>query len=924
MESFAERIIEKSTHIKSDLEELVKNTTRATVQVSCAFNELTNLASSQFVANVIFIQVIPESVPEAPKVEENTDQQNPSPIEKRQATTTLSAARMEKIHSQEMREQNLLPKHQKAILMGIKALKVDELMKEGTSDDGVSLSSIGSQVFRGTIKKLPHIIGTSYFYHDPWIGLFEEDEQKLESNDEAFTVVFEAKDAPKAGESPNNTVANNPGYSPPVPPPMQKINTGLPSKNGPAQFSPPSNVIPPPPPPPPKAVPPPPPPPPSQVSKSSKGGPPPPPPPSNNAAPPPAFNNFQRGLTMTLEKRKAIIDGEIEGDLSVKNVLTDESKALGLPPPPKAANPSASKPNPPMPPNQKPNASRPNPPIPPYQESNASRPNPPLPPYQESNARPNPGFQESNTTYDPSVSQQPKKPEEMTLEDKKRQLAGILGGMPQMRPRQEPPAESSNQNIPDSNPSYQNPPDKAFQTAPSLYPPPPPSQNPMNPVSNFKPKEEKSEQRVPTGIFFQNIQEEDELNTLFRTNTKPVSKDRNSNKLFDFSVDEEKKNPKNEARKTRADFKFIDDDDEDTANLLLNSELAKKKLVNTTVENPFLLGSQKKEENPLLFKNLSSDSKPLEPKEENPLLFKNSITESKPEQSKPKQANPFLFSKAAEEPISQNISDDPLSAFSSESKSPTKTENKDRVSNSFASPNEKTPTLSFTTTENQSPRPSIKDMQANIPMPVFGGPPPSRQDKPTEVSHDITMLKPVRQRAIRGSTAKFDEFEGGDEEPLGKEKTLPLTVERKSITPVQSKPVSLVEEDKIKMPEVLPSFNQPEPRLSAPNNPPVTFKPPPQSRVENKPSGRKEVSFDPLMSGFKPSEKKTTPRPSVNKEDTTKATPRPLVNREEEKKTKPRANLFDEDDDEMTFRPSIKPAAQKEAPKKVRGSLFDD
>ena len=306
------------------------------------------------------------------------------------------------------------------------------------------------------------------------------------------------------------------------------------------------------------------------------------------------------------------------------------------------------------------------------------------------------------------------------------------------------------------------------------------------------------------------------------------------------------------------------------------------------------------------------------------MLFKNSITESKPEQSKPKQANPFLFSKAAEEPISQNISDDPLSAFSSESKSPSKTENKDRVSNSFASPNEKTPTLSFTTTENQSPRPSIKDMQANIPMPVFGGPPPSRQDKPTEVSHDITMLKPVRQRAIRGSTAKFDEFEGGDEEPLGKEKTLPLTVERKSITPVQSKPVSLVEEDKIKMPEVLPSFNQPEPRLSAPNNPPVTFKPPPQSRVENKPSGRKEVSFDPLMSGFKPSEKKTTPRPSVNKEDTTKATPRPLVNREEEKKTKPRANLFDEDDDEMTFRPSIKPAAQKEAPKKVRGSLFDD
>jgi hypothetical protein len=54
IEGFAERIIEKSLKIQNDLSELTKYTTGTTVQLSCAFNELTNLASSQFVANVFF------------------------------------------------------------------------------------------------------------------------------------------------------------------------------------------------------------------------------------------------------------------------------------------------------------------------------------------------------------------------------------------------------------------------------------------------------------------------------------------------------------------------------------------------------------------------------------------------------------------------------------------------------------------------------------------------------------------------------------------------------------------------------------------------------------------------------------------------------------------------------------------------------
>lgn len=808
-------------------------------------------------------------MPELAKSDE-IDQQNNSPTEKR--NTTLSAARMEKLHSQELREQSLLPKHQKAIQMGLKGLKVEDLMKEGVGDDAVSMSSIGSQVFRGTIKKLPHIIGTSYFFHDPWIGLFEEDEQRLETNEEAFTTVFEAKDAPKPGESPSNTISNPPAYAPPVPPPMQKNLPPLP----------PTNMPPPPPPPPapvqfsaPKGGPPPPPPVPVQFS-APKGGPPPPP----AVAPTATFNNFQKGLAATLERRKHIIDGDITGDLSVKNILSDESKALGLPS------------NPPKAPLSKPL----------NQPTSNPIPNPPQ------------AYVEKPVVLESYSEEKPKKPEQMTLEDKKRQLAGILGGGPMMRPKPEAP-ESQNSNLyqqPPPDTSYQNPPQNLYQA-----PPVPPTQNPTllsanKPVDPIK--------RPTTQAFLPNIEEEDELNSLFKPNVKPVQKEKkNFSGLFDTPQEEEKKSSKNEPRKTRAEglFKFIEDDDADTASLLLNSDLAKKKLGKTTTESPFLF--KPAAENPLLFKP------------ENPKILENPKSES----------NPFMSSKPpvkkdSDGPLFKaSPSDDPLSNFGG------------KIATAFSPTSEnKSPRPSLKTTEVPS-RPSIKDMQANMPMPLFGGPPP-RQDKPAEVSHDITMSRPVRNRVTKAVTSKFDEFD--DESTLIKSNST-ISSGPRSTTPVKERNVSPmnrpslnnppanrpslndppasrpslnnppanrpsnVEKESdplaVKMPsfssEPLPSFGQPKPQQTAPASKPL----PSIRNVSPKPVGssRREVNFDPLMGGFRGPEKKPTPRPSVNTE--------------EEKKNKSRS-LFEEDE-EISFRPPAKKTEKNDSgARKQRGSLFDD
>lgn len=778
-----------------------------------------------------------------------SDQQNPAPADRR--NTTLSAARMEKVQSQEKREQNLLPKHQKAVQMALKGLKVEELMKDGASDDGVSMSSIGSQVFRGSIKKLPHIIGTSYFFHDPWIGLFEEDEQKLETNDEAFTTVFEAKDAPKIQESPMGTVGGN-AYAPPVPPPMQKTAPPIP---------PPMNNAPPPPPP--QTSKPPPPPPPPQANK-----PPPPPPPSGSSgvAPGNQFNNFQKGLAATLQNRKAIIDGDKEGDLSVKNILTDESKALGLPPQKKNPDP-------------KPVSAPPAPPKP--------QQNPPQPTPTQFTPPPPPPVQQ---VYEEPVA---KRPEEMTLEDKRKQLANIIGGGIARKPEatnsesppsyQQPPNETYNQGYSTAPPApvyQQPPPPTVYQQAPpppSVYQqtPPPPAQQPK---VTAKPEEIKK-----TGQFLPNITEDEELDSLFRPSNKNAPKDKkNFSGLFDAPQDDKPKINKNEPKKTRAEgmFKFIEEEDVDTTSLLLNSDLAKKKLGKTTADNPFLF----KVDQPA-----KKDPMPIVKEESNPLFKTDPVSKKEPQNPPGKEpGNPFMFSasKAAPPKQSEPI-DDPLSSGLRLPALP---------------PKDQSPTL-----EPKS-RPSVKEVQASIPMPVFGGPPPSRPEKPAEVSIDAAMSKPTRQKTYKTVAEDFDTFDDEQEKKPKAGGLFKSAATNKPFASGKAEGLPSIGDDPL-----LPNFGNSSPKAAQPlprlgKN--VSPKPPPaKNNVSPRPSRTDDP--DPLFSNLKPAEK-TTPRPSVKKP-------------EEDKKTKPRGSLFDDDEDEeLSFRPA-KPAAAKESvTRRNRGSLFDD
>lgn len=84
----------------------------------------------------------------------------------------LSAARQEKLQNQENKNASLLPKYQKALRLAISALRVDEMIKEAYEGDESSVSSVGSTVFRGTVRKLPHIINTDEFWRDDSVGLY--------------------------------------------------------------------------------------------------------------------------------------------------------------------------------------------------------------------------------------------------------------------------------------------------------------------------------------------------------------------------------------------------------------------------------------------------------------------------------------------------------------------------------------------------------------------------------------------------------------------------------------------------------------------------------------------------------------------------------------------------------------------------------
>ena len=296
LESFAERIIDRSSKVSSELEELVKATNATACELNCVFNSLSNLASSQYVANLI--QEKDTQVPSG-----NSSQSEVPRNEQLQRLQTLSDARREKIQSQEIREQNLLPKQQQALSLAIKGLKVEDLIKEGDADDMVSNMTLGSQVFRGCIKKLPHLFGTTNFFNDPWIGLYDEEQNldnvEIPTEDQQFRNSIYNQ---KSFETPKD----NGTSSAPTPPPLPN--------NAPTPPPLPSNA--PTPPPLPSNAPKP-----SPLASQSVA----------SFSPPKSAAQFQQNLQTTLERRKRIIDGEEKGELSVQETLNYESKVLGVP-----------------------------------------------------------------------------------------------------------------------------------------------------------------------------------------------------------------------------------------------------------------------------------------------------------------------------------------------------------------------------------------------------------------------------------------------------------------------------------------------------------------------------------------------------------------------------------------------------------------
>ena len=86
----------------------------------------------------------------------------------------LRKQRVNREENAESREAQLLPKYKEAIRLGMVGLKVEELLKEATQDEVASSNTMGTSMFKGQMRKLPHIINSQFFYDDPWIGLFGE------------------------------------------------------------------------------------------------------------------------------------------------------------------------------------------------------------------------------------------------------------------------------------------------------------------------------------------------------------------------------------------------------------------------------------------------------------------------------------------------------------------------------------------------------------------------------------------------------------------------------------------------------------------------------------------------------------------------------------------------------------------------------
>lgn len=241
LEGFAERVIDKCRNLKDSLKKLDSDTVAANVELNIAYNNLENLAYSKFVANVRSKQLIPEYHEEAQSDESSyasTDQsEDPNQTERVSLSDNrkkLSAARQEKLQNQENKNASLLPKYQKALRLAISALRVDEMIKEAYEGDESSVSSVGSTVFRGTVRKLPHIINTDEFWRDDSVGLYgnlqiEEDEQHLETTDFIDGIDEQISDSDFSTDHLSNLYVPPPPLLPgsnnvPMPPPLPGSN----------------------------------------------------------------------------------------------------------------------------------------------------------------------------------------------------------------------------------------------------------------------------------------------------------------------------------------------------------------------------------------------------------------------------------------------------------------------------------------------------------------------------------------------------------------------------------------------------------------------------------------------------------------------------------------------------------------------------
>lgn len=84
---------------------------------------------------------------------------------------TLSDARMTKAKNRETREASLVPKFKEAMELGLKGLRIAEMVNEG--DESRLDGEIGGNMFYSH-RKLPHVINTSHYIADAWVGLYED------------------------------------------------------------------------------------------------------------------------------------------------------------------------------------------------------------------------------------------------------------------------------------------------------------------------------------------------------------------------------------------------------------------------------------------------------------------------------------------------------------------------------------------------------------------------------------------------------------------------------------------------------------------------------------------------------------------------------------------------------------------------------